>query len=75
MASLLVTTMPRVFNFSHKGTTIPLVDIDPNMSPEAIQNFYANTYPELVSSKINGPSIIDGDRIEYKFESVMGTKG
>jgi PRTRC genetic system protein C len=37
-------------------------------------NFYANTYPILTTAKVSAPQIKD-DAVEYKFESVMGTKG
>jgi PRTRC genetic system protein C len=41
---------------------------------EAVMNFYANMYPILTTAKASAPQIKD-DAVEYKFESVMGTKG
>ena len=41
---------------------------------EAVMNFYANMYPILTTAKVSAPQIKD-DAVEYKFESVMGTKG
>ena len=71
---LLVTTLPRHFEAKIKNQVIALDDPDPNMSPEAVLNFYSNTYPELITAKIS-PSTIENDKLQYKFESVMGTKG
>lgn len=72
---MLVTTyLDRVFMFHHNGQNLVLTDPDNNLSPEAVLNFYANTYPELTTAKIAGGEI-NNDRLEYQFESVMGTKG
>jgi PRTRC genetic system protein C len=71
---LLATQLERKFSFANKGQTIHLTDPDPNMSPQAVLNFYSNTYPEMISAKVSGPEI-KNDTVEYKIESVMGTKG
>lgn len=71
---LLATALPRNFEAKIKNQVIPLNDPDPNMSPESVLNFYSNTYPELITAKISSP-IIENDKLQYKFESVMGTKG
>jgi PRTRC genetic system protein C len=52
------------------GNKIP--DPEPKWSVEAVMNFYANTYPILTTAKV---SAIKNDTVQYKFESVMGTKG
>jgi len=51
-----------------------LPDPEPKWSVEAVMNFYANTYPILTTAKVSAPQIKD-DTVQYKFESVMGTKG
>ncbi|WP_234734773.1 PRTRC system protein C [Tellurirhabdus bombi] len=71
---LLTTELPREFQIKVKGQIVHLADPGPEMSPDAVLNFYANTYPELTTAKVSGPEI-KGDKVEYKFESVMGTKG
>jgi len=53
---------------------IKLTDPNPAMTIADVQNFYAGTYPVLTNSKITGPEIKD-DELQYRFESVMGTKG
>ncbi|SEM44699.1 PRTRC system protein C [Chryseobacterium taichungense] len=71
---LLATLLDRVFILKDNGQEIRLTDPEPKWSVEAVMNFYANTYPILITSKISAPKIKD-DSVEYQFESVMGTKG
>jgi PRTRC genetic system protein C len=71
---LLATQLERVFILKDKGQDIRLTDPEPKWSVEAVMNFYANAYPILTTAKVSSPHIID-DTVEYKFESVMGTKG
>ncbi|MNR01182.1 hypothetical protein D3C85_1169780 [compost metagenome] len=71
---LLATQLERVFMLKDKGQDIMLTDPEPRWSVEAVLNFYANSYPILTTAKISAPTIRD-DAVEYRFESVMGTKG
>ena len=71
---LLATQLERVFIIRDKGQDIRLTDPEPRWNFEAVMNFYASTYPILTTAKVSAPQIKD-DAIEYKFESVMGTKG
>jgi PRTRC genetic system protein C len=71
---LLATQLERVFILKDKGQDIKLTDPEPRWSVEAVMNFYANMYPILTTAKVSAPQIKD-DAVEYKFESVMGTKG
>ena len=71
---LLATQLERVFILKDKGQEIRLTDPEPKWSVEAVMNFYANTYPILTTAKVSSPIILD-DTVQYKFESVMGTKG
>ena len=71
---LLATQLERVFILNDKGQDIGLTDPEPRWSVEAVMNFYANMYPILTTAKVSAPQIKD-DAVEYKFESVMGTKG
>jgi PRTRC genetic system protein C len=71
---LQTTLMPRVFLMKEKGNDIALSDPDPKWSIEAVMNFYANSYPTLTTAKTIGPEIKD-DKVEYRFETTMGTKG
>jgi PRTRC genetic system protein C len=66
--------MPRIFLMKEKGNDIILADPDVKWSIDAVLQFYANTYPILTTAKINGP-VINKDKVEYRFESMMGTKG
>ena len=71
---LVTTQLQRVFIFEDMGQQIKLADPEQSFSPQAVQNFYANTYPILTTATIEGPCIED-DTILYKFKSTIGTKG
>ncbi len=71
---LLATQLERVFIFKDKEREITLTDPEPKWSTQAVLNFYSNTYPILTTAKISAPIIRD-DTIQYRFESVIGTKG
>ena len=71
---LLATQLERVFILKDNGQEIRLTDPESKWSVEAVMNFYANTYPILTTAKISAPQI-KNDTVEYRFESVMGTKG
>ncbi len=71
---MLVTQLERVFIFKENNETIELSDPNPQWSPQAVMNFYANTYPILTTAKVSSPKIKE-DKVQYHFESVMGTKG
>lgn len=71
---LLATQLERVFIINENGQEIRLSDPAPKWSVEAVMNFYANTYPILTTAKISAPQI-KNDSVQYRFESVMGTKG
>ena len=71
---LIAKHLDRIFLLKENGTDIRLTDPEPSWSVEAVLNFYANTYPILTTAKISAPRIED-DTLQYRFESVMGTKG
>ena len=71
---LTATQMPRIFLMKEKGNDITLADPDAKWSTDAVLQFYANTYPILTTAKISGP-VINEDKVQYRFESMMGTKG
>lgn len=71
---LLATQLERIFILRDNGHEIRLTDPEPKWSVEVVMNFYANTYPILTTSKVSAPQMKD-DAVEYRFESVMGTKG
>lgn len=71
---LIATQLERVFLLNDKGQETRLTDPEPKWSVDAVMNFYANTYPILTTAKVSAPVIRD-DMVQYRFESVMGTKG
>ena len=66
--------MPRMFLFDNEGQQVRLSDPDPALAPEAVLNFYAQTYPVLLNAKIEGGEFAD-DELQYQFVSTIGTKG
>lgn len=71
---LLATQLERKFKIQDKGQDITLADPDGGLSPEAVLNFYSNTYPVLTTATIAGPTIED-DSVLYEFKTTIGTKG
>jgi PRTRC genetic system protein C len=71
---LYTTQLERIFVFVDGDKETNLSDPDSTWSPKNVLNFYAPTYPILTTATIEGPEIKD-DKIYYKFESVIGTKG
>jgi PRTRC genetic system protein C len=71
---LLATQLERVFVFKDKDKEQTLSDPEPKWSVQAVLNFYSNTYPILTTAKVSAP-VIKNDTIQYRFESVIGTKG
>jgi PRTRC genetic system protein C len=71
---LVATQLQRIFSFKEKEQEIQLADPSPSFSPEAVLNFYAQTYPILTTATIQGP-VINNDAVQYKFIAQIGTKG
>lgn len=71
---LLATQLERIFILEDNGQDIQLTDPEPQWGVQAVLNFYSNTYPILTTAKVSAPQIKD-DKVQYRFESVMGTKG
>ena len=71
---LLALDRPRIFILKENGQDVRLTDPEPRWSVQAVMNFFANRYPILTTAKASAPQIKD-EAIEYRFESVMGTKG
>lgn len=68
------TILPRIFIHIVDGSEVRLTDPSPKLNPDAVLQFYSGTYPVLTTAKIEGPEIIR-DEIQYRFISVLGTKG
>jgi PRTRC genetic system protein C len=71
---LIKNIMPRVFLYQHHNEELRLSDPNSAFAPETVLNHYSHTYPLLTTAKIEGPSI-QNDEVQYKFVSVLGTKG
>lgn len=71
---LVAQKLERIFVFREQGQEIELSDPNIKWSAESVMNFYANTYPILTTAKVSAPKI-ENDKVVYRFESIMGTKG
>jgi PRTRC genetic system protein C len=62
--------LPRIFKYGQMN----LEDIDPARTPEEIRDHYANVYPDLTQSTIEGPRTTP-EGLVYEFHRTYGTKG
>jgi PRTRC genetic system protein C len=65
-----VDKLERVFLF--KGAK--LTDTNPDFTVEQVRDMYVNTYPELATAAIEGPTPVDGT-LQYTFTRAVGAKG
>jgi len=65
-----VEKLERVFVFN--GTKLP--DPNPAFTVEQVRDIYVNTYPELATAAVEGPSPVGGV-MQYTFTRAVGVKG
>jgi PRTRC genetic system protein C len=65
-----IEELKRVFLFH--GVKLP--DPSPDFTVEQVRDAYVNTYPELATAAIEGPSPAHG-AMEYTFTRAVGAKG
>jgi PRTRC genetic system protein C len=65
-----VEKLERVFLFN--GAKLP--DPNPEFSVEQVRDMYVNTYPELATAAIEGPTPVSGT-MQYVFTRAVGAKG
>ncbi len=65
-----IQALERIFRYN--GIALP--DPDPAMTPDAVRETLAATYPELTNAVIEGPEIT-GETVIYTFKRPVGTKG
>jgi PRTRC genetic system protein C len=65
-----VTKMVREFSFC--GAKLP----DPNeqLDVEQVRSLYATQFPEIATATVTGPEAV-GDKLVYRFERAIGSKG
>jgi len=68
--TIKVEKLERVFLFN--GVKLP--DPSPDFTVEQVRDTYVNTYPELATAAIEGPSPVDGT-MQYTFSRAVGAKG
>ena len=68
--AIAIARLERVFLFN--GVKLP--DPNPDFTVEQVRDIYVNTYPELATASVEGPSPVDG-AMQYKFTRAIGAKG
>ncbi len=69
MSTVTLKKVKRVYKYN----SLKLDDIE-GMDPEAVKDFYANIYPELSQSVVDGPTLSGSEEV-YEFKKTVGTKG
>lgn len=59
-------------SFEYLGVRLP--DPDPSMTVEQVRDVYVNSYPELATAAVEGPSPVNG-RLQFTFVRAVGAKG
>lgn len=67
-----MTIKPMVRVFEYRGVRFP--DINDKMSIEQVRAVLATQYPEIATATLTGPEAV-GDKLVYRFERAIGTKG
>ncbi len=59
-------------NFRYLGICLP--DPDSALTVEQVRDVFVNSYPELATAAVEGPSTVNGT-MEYTFVRAVGAKG
>ena len=72
--ALEIAGLKRVFTFKKGTATMRLEDPNTSDTPDRVMEFYANTYPELTTATVHGPTLKDDEAV-YEFKTTIRTKG
>ncbi len=67
---LQASPLRRSFSFQ----SLKLPDPNPKLTAEEVRSFYSALYPDLATAAISGPEAV-GDKLVFRFERAIGTKG
>jgi PRTRC genetic system protein C len=68
--AMTIERLERLFVFN--GVKLP--DPNPDFTVEQVRNMYVNTYPELATAAVEGPTPVNG-AMQYTFVRAIGAKG
>jgi PRTRC genetic system protein C len=68
--AVTIERLERLFVFN--GVKLP--DPNPDFSVEQVRDMYVNTYPELATAAVEGPTPVNG-AMQYTFVRAIGAKG
>jgi PRTRC genetic system protein C len=68
--AVTIERLERLFVFN--GVKLP--DPNPDFTVEQVRDMYVNTYPELATAALEGPTPVNG-AMQYTFTRAIGAKG
>jgi PRTRC genetic system protein C len=68
--AMTIERLERLFVFN--GVKLP--DPNPDFTVERVRDMYVNTYPELATAAVEGPTPVNG-AMQYTFVRAIGAKG
>ena len=68
----MLQASPLKRSFAFLGLKLP--DPNPKLTAEEVRSFYSAQYPDLSTASITGPEAA-GDKLVFRFERAIGTKG
>jgi PRTRC genetic system protein C len=68
--AIRIERLERLFLFN--GVKLP--DPNPDFTVEQVRDMYVNTYPELATAAVEGPTPVNGS-MQYTFTRAIGAKG
>jgi len=68
--AMTIERLERLFVFN--GVKLP--DPNPDFTVEQVRDMYVNTYPELATAAVEGPTPVNG-AMQYAFVRAIGAKG
>jgi PRTRC genetic system protein C len=68
--AMTIERLERLFVFN--GVKLP--DPNPDFTVEQVRDMYVNTYPELATAAVEGPTPVNG-AMQYTFVRAIGAKG
>ncbi len=68
----MLQASPLTRSFAYLSLRFP--DPDSKLTVQEVRSFYSTLYPDLATASITGPEVV-GDKLVYRFERAIGTKG
>lgn len=74
--ALVIESLPRVFVLElGANNKVEINDPNPDLTPDEVKDLLAHQYPEIVSSKVEGPKLTADNQIFTMSSGKVGVKG